>query len=38
MNAVIDKILSYSGLNAKMFAEKIGLDRPQAIYDIVNYP
>lgn len=36
MNAVIDKLLSYSGLNAKMFAEKIGLDRPQAIYDIIK--
>jgi transcriptional regulator with XRE-family HTH domain len=33
-NDVIDKLLDYSGLNAKSFSEKIGLDRPQAIYDI----
>lgn len=31
---IIDKILFFKGLNAKSFSEKIGLDRPQAIYDI----
>ena len=34
MDTVIDKLLEYSGLNAKQFASKIGLSRPQAIYDI----
>jgi len=33
-NAIIDKLLKYSGLNAKSFSERIGLERPQAIYDI----
>lgn len=31
---VIDNLLVYSGLNPKSLSEKIGLDRPQAIYDI----
>ena len=31
---IITKILSYSGLNGNSFSEKIGLNRPQAIYDI----
>lgn len=31
---ILDKILKYSNLNAKAFSEKIGLDRPQAVYDI----
>lgn len=31
---IIDKILFIKGLNAKSFSERIGLDRPQAIYDI----
>lgn len=29
-------IFSHYGLNAKSFSEKIGLGRPQAIYDILN--
>lgn len=33
---VITKLLTYSGLNAKQFSEKIGLDRPQAIYDLLS--
>lgn len=36
MSDVINKLLIYSGLNAKAFADKIGLDRPQAIYDILK--
>lgn len=36
MEDVINKLLIYSKLSAKGFAEKIGLDRPQAIYDILN--
>ena len=31
---IIDKILDSKDLSAKVFSEKIGLDRPQAIYDI----
>ncbi|PXV61213.1 phage repressor protein C with HTH and peptisase S24 domain [Dysgonomonas alginatilytica] len=31
---ILNKILKYSRLNAKSFSEKIGLERPQAIYDI----
>jgi plasmid maintenance system antidote protein VapI len=31
---VIDKVLEFSGLNAKAFSEKIGVGRPQAIYDL----
>lgn len=31
---IIDKILEHFQLNTKSFSEKIGLDRPQAIYDI----
>ncbi len=34
MVEIINNLLSYSGLNAKQFAERIGLERPQAIYDI----
>lgn len=36
MNAVeiLSKLLSYSELNVKTLSEKIGLGRPQAIYDI----
>ena len=34
MEEIINKLLNYSELNAKQFAEKIGLERPQAIYDI----
>lgn len=30
----IDNILKIFNLNVKSFSEKIGLDRPQAIYDI----
>lgn len=33
---VINKILDYTQLNPKSFSERIGLDRPQAIYDIQN--
>lgn len=33
---IITKVLSYCGLNGKSFSEKIGLERPQAIYDIQN--
>lgn len=36
MRDIIDKLLIYSGLNAKTFSEKIGLKRPQAIYDILT--
>jgi plasmid maintenance system antidote protein VapI len=31
---ILNKLLIYSNLNAKAFSEKIGLYRPQAIYDI----
>lgn len=31
---IIDKILKDKGLNAKSFSERLGLERPQAIYDI----
>lgn len=31
---ILSKLLVYSGLNAKKFSEKIGFNRPQAIYDI----
>lgn len=36
MNAseIIDKILKDNNLNAKSFSERLGLERPQAIYDI----
>lgn len=33
---ILNKILTYSELNPKSFSEHIGLDRPQAIYDILN--
>ena len=36
MESVISKLLKYSGLNAKAFSEKIGLERPQAIYDLLK--
>lgn len=36
MESVISKLLKYSGLNAKAFSEKIGLERPQAIYDLIK--
>lgn len=32
----INAILQYYEINAKVFAERIGMDRPQAIYDIIN--
>jgi len=31
---ILNKVLEYTGLNAKTFSEAIGLERPQAIYDI----
>ena len=31
---IICKILTHYQLNPKSFSEKIGLERPQAIYDI----
>lgn len=33
---ILNKLLEYSELNGKNFSEKIGLNRPQAIYDILN--
>ena len=36
MTEVITKVLAYTKLNAKQLAERIGLDRPQAIYDILK--
>ena len=36
MEDVINNLLKYSDLNAKQFAEKIGLTRPQAVYDILK--
>ncbi len=36
MTEVIAKVLAYTKLNAKQLAERIGLDRPQAIYDILK--
>lgn len=36
MTEVIAKVLTYTKLNAKQLAERIGLDRPQAIYDILK--
>lgn len=33
---ILNKLLEYSELNGKIFSEKIGLKRPQAIYDILN--
>ena len=36
MTEVIAKVLAYTKLNAKQLAELIGLDRPQAIYDILK--
>lgn len=33
---ILDKLLVYSKLNIKSFSEKIGLERPQALYDIQN--
>lgn len=32
----LEKIMNDKGLNAKQFSEAIGLDRPQAIYDITH--
>ena len=32
----IEKLLEMNGLNAKTLSERIGLDRPQALYDILN--
>lgn len=32
----IEKVLEINSLNAKTLSERIGLDRPQAIYDIIN--
>lgn len=36
MRKVINNLLEYSKLNPKQFAERIGLSRPQAIYDILS--
>lgn len=36
MEEIISNLLKYSNLNAKQFAEKIGLSRPQAVYDILK--
>ena len=36
MTEVIAKVLAYTKLNAKQLADKIGLERPQAIYDILK--
>lgn len=33
---IMNKLLEYSTMNPKKFSEKIGLGRPQAIYDIQN--
>ena len=33
---ILNKLLKYSELNGKSFSEKIGLIRPQSIYDIQN--
>lgn len=33
---IMNKLLSFYNLNGKSFSEKIGLERPQAIYDIQN--
>lgn len=33
---IMEEILSYVELNPKQFAESLGFDRPQAIYDIMN--
>lgn len=35
-NERIAALLQHFNLSAKMFSERIGLDRPQAIYDIIN--
>lgn len=36
MKEVIIKLLDYSRLNVKQFSEKLGMQRAQAIYDIVS--
>ena len=36
MKEVIVKLLDYSKLNVKQFSEKLGMQRAQAIYDIVS--
>lgn len=36
MKEVIIKLLDYSKLNVKQFSEKLGMQRAQAIYDIVS--
>ena len=36
MKEVIIKLLDYSKLNIKQFSEKLGMQRAQAIYDIVS--
>lgn len=33
---IMEDIISYLKLNPKQFAESLGFDRPQAIYDILN--
>lgn len=33
---IMEEIISYLKLNPKQFAESLGFDRPQAIYDILN--
>lgn len=35
-NEILDKVIIYSNLNPKSFSEKLELDRPQAIYDILK--
>ena len=32
----MEEIISYLKLNPKQFAESLGFDRPQAIYDVLN--
>ena len=33
---IMEEIISYLKLNPKQFAESLGFDRPQAIYDVLN--
>ena len=36
MREVIERLLVYTGLNSKQFSEKLGMQRPQILYDIVS--